>query len=120
MDTRVQTGKLGEQLAKEYLTTLGYVVVNENWRCRSGEVDLIALDGKVLVFVEVRTQRGNGFSYGTPQESVHSRKQQQVRKLASIYLSMQGITDREVRFDMISVVLPRTGTAKIDHIPNAF
>ena len=83
-DGRKQTGILGEQAACEWLSRK-YSILHRNWRCRSGEIDVIAEDGEVLVFVEVRTRKKSG-SFGIPAESVDFRKQQQVRKTAQIFL----------------------------------
>ena len=123
MDPRMRTGRIGEQRARAYLVSKGMRLIGENWRCRAGEIDLIAEDGNVLVFVEVRTRTGDSGAYGTPLESVNTRKQRQIRKLAELYLKMNGLSGREVRFDVVSVRLaPSAGgdTADIEHVAGAF
>lgn len=119
MDNRVQIGRQGEHAAKSYLVSQGYRILEQNWRCRAGELDLIAEIGTTLVFVEVRTRRSSTF--GTPQESVDFRKQQKVRKLAQIYINYRGVPDdQDLRFDVISVRLDAAGRPTIDHLPGVF
>src|SRR4051812_10179 len=101
-DNRKRLGAYGEQLAERYLREHGCHVLERNWRCRSGEIDLIAMDGEVVVFIEVRTRRMTG-RFGTPQESVNHRKQKQVRDTSQVYLHMNNKHDCKVRFDLISV-----------------
>lgn len=119
-DNRRLTGQLGEDIAANHLAQQGYFIVERNWRCRSGELDIIAdKDGQLLV-VEVRTRNSGGL-YGHPAESVQWRKQAQVRKTAQIYLLMTGQSERIIRFDVITVILKRDALfMDIDHIPNAF
>ena len=80
---RQDTGIRGEQIALDFLLGLGYQLVAKNWRCRSGEIDLIMMDGNIMVFVEVKARRGSG--YGLPQEAVGSKKQAKIRRLAQYY-----------------------------------
>ncbi|WP_433708544.1 YraN family protein [Paenibacillus illinoisensis] len=117
--TRQQKGKLGEEAACRWLREQGYLIIEQNWRCRRGEIDIIASDGDLLVFVEVRSRSGAG-KYGTPQESVDLRKMKQVRSTAEVYLHMTGIK-LQPRFDIIAVMLNRTGDiVSVQHIANAF
>lgn len=119
MDKRIQLGRLGEQAALSYLVTQGYRILEQNWRCRAGELDLIAEIGTTLVFIEVRTR--SSYSFGTPFESVDYRKQQKVRKLAQIYLNYGStLADQDLRFDVISVQLDASGRPAIDHLSGAF
>jgi putative endonuclease len=118
-DGRKQRGNLGEQAAFERLSRK-YRILYRNWRCRTGEIDLIAEDGEVLVFVEVRT-RQNGGSFGTPAESVDYRKQRRVRKTAQIFLQQHRGFERPIRFDVVSVILDHDGKPlSIEHIRGAF
>jgi putative endonuclease len=118
--TRKQLGAYGEQLAEKELAGRGYRIAERNWRCRTGEIDRIAWDGDVLVFVEVRTRRYTG-TFGTPEESVDSRKQRQVRETAQVYLHMCRLHDAWVRFDLISVYLDAAGEfLKLNYLENAF
>jgi putative endonuclease len=119
-DQRKQLGQQGESLALEHLSGLSYRIVQSNWRCKSGEIDIIAYDGEVLVFVEVRTRRLTG-TFGTPQESVDSRKQKQVRATAQVYLYQHKLYDLKLRFDLVSVQMNLEGELlRLEHLPNAF
>jgi len=120
VDRRKQTGDLGEELAVHYLEQLGYLIKERNWRCRSGEIDLIARLGDQLIFVEVRT-RSSSSRFGTAAESVSYRKQNKVRQTAQVYLTMSAIANTPIRFDVITVMLNKDNSAKqIDHYKNAF
>lgn len=117
--TRQQKGKLGEEAACRWLREQGYRIWKRNWRCRTGEVDVIAELEGFIVFVEVRSRSYVG-SYGTPQESVDVRKMQQVRATAEVYLHTVG-TKLQPRFDVIAVMLNGSGEiVSIEHISNAF
>lgn len=119
MDKRAETGRRGELLAREYILGLGWQLVEANWRCRSGEIDIIARDGKDLVFVEVRTKTTDRF--GTGAESVNWRKQKQVRTLAGVFLlGMRNQSDLRIRFDMISIYLRAGQEPLLQHLRNAF
>ncbi|MFS0869737.1 YraN family protein [Paenibacillus xylanilyticus] len=118
--TRQQKGKLGEEAACRWLREHDYHIIEQNWRCRRGEIDIIASYGDLLVFVEVRSRSGAGH-YGTPQESVDGRKMQQVRSTAAIYLQQSREKELQIRFDMIAVMLDTAGQiVTVDHIVNAF
>lgn len=118
--SRQQKGQLGEEAACRWLREQGYRMIRQNWRCRSGEIDIIASREGLIIFVEVRSRSGTG-QYGTPQESVDMRKMQQVRSTAAVYLQMTGETDQQIRFDVIAVMLNKAGeTISVDHIVNAF
>jgi putative endonuclease len=123
MNRRQRTGRSGERLARAFLLAKGWRIIEANWRCRAGEIDLIAEDGGMLVFVEVRTRTGFGTARGTPLESVDERKRRQVRRLAAVYLSLHGAHGRDVRFDVVAVRMRGTAAdeaAEIEHIANAF
>ncbi|MDT0122253.1 YraN family protein [Paenibacillus sp. RRE4] len=118
--TRQQKGKLGEEEACRWLVKQGYSILQRNWRCRSGEVDIIAAREELLIFVEVRSRSFNS-GFGTPQESVDQRKMQQVRSTAAVYLQMNGEYTRQIRFDVIAVMMNHFGDImSINHIENAF
>lgn len=117
--TRRDKGSLGELTAADFLQEKGYLLRDRNWRCRSGEIDIIAEDEGALVFVEVRSRSGT--TYGTATESVNARKQAQVRNVASIYMHMKCVQDWPVRFDVIAVQLLPDGKAQVtEHICAAF
>lgn len=110
-------GEEGERIAERYLRKKGYRLVERNYRCHTGELDLIALDGKVIVFIEVKTRTDDRF--GTPLESVHRGKQQRMIRAALFFLSQHRLHDRESRFDVIGVSFSSHGPV-VEHIRNAF
>lgn len=117
---RRQLGVLGEQYALEHLHKQGYRIAGQNWRCRTGELDLIAWDGDLLVFVEVRT-RSSTLRFGTPAESVDYRKCAQVMETAQVYVHTHRLQTYQIRFDVISVMTDKAGALLVlDHIKNAF
>ncbi|REE94396.1 putative endonuclease [Paenibacillus taihuensis] len=125
-DSRQSIGKFGEEQAARYLSEQGYQVLVRNWRCRSGELDIIASIDDSIVIVEVRTRRQGG-RFGTAAESVDFRKQHQVRGIAEIYLSLQKLHGKLIRFDVIAItaaVIPGEPTqfeiVELKHIEAAF
>jgi putative endonuclease len=117
---RAAVGRAGEDVAANHLQQLGYRLEERNWRCRTGEIDLIAEDGAVLVFVEVRA-RTNPTRFGTAVEAVTPRKCRQVRELATLYMKQRKGPFQSIRFDVIAVTFLRDGTvAEIKHLPGAF
>ena len=117
-DGRGQLGRRGEELACERLAALGLRIVARNWRCRSGEIDLVAAGPDLLVFCEVKTRRGNG--YGTPAEAVTAAKRARLRQLAAAYLAAVQHPPCKVRFDVVAVNWPRGGVPVVDHLEAAF
>lgn len=114
---RKTLGARGEEIAVTYLKRQKYRIIETNFRCRCGEVDIIARDGKTLVFVEVKTRRTA--SYGLPQLAVTPFKQRQISKAALTYLSKNRLMEESARFDVVSVLLVDTSPT-VDHIKNAF
>lgn len=118
-DRRRETGRIGEQLAAQHLKEKGYTILEMNWHHPLGELDLIAKKGDCLVIVEVRTTRSRNFGYGF--QSINRQKQQQVRKLALLYLQNGHFPDISFRIDVISVLLASTDEPiQIDHLKGAF
>lgn len=114
-------GSRGEEEAAEYLKGLGWQIIARNYRCRLGELDIIARDEQgVLVFVEVRSRAGQ--SHGLPEESVTYRKQYKLRMLAQQYLlSRPKLAEVPCRFDVVAVEFTPNGDKKeLRHIKNAF
>ena len=99
---RLRLGRLGEQAACARLLEAGYMIKHCNWRCRSGEIDIIAEQAGRLVFIEVRT-RMQGGKFGTAAESVDRRKQLKVRATAQVYMQAVKRSDAAVRFDVIAI-----------------
>ena len=119
-DTRRGTGVKGEEEAARFLTRSGYAILDRNVRTRAGKIDLVAKEGKTLVFVEVKTRR-DLIEGDPPQAAVHTRKQNRLAKLAHGYLKLKRIRQTPCRFDVVSVILNEEGGVKaIRHIPNAF
>jgi putative endonuclease len=111
-------GQRGEQLAVDYLRRQGLRIQQQNYRCRSGEVDIIAWDGPTLVFVEVKTKSQAAF--GAPQVMVDRRKQQKIVAVAMTYVQQQAIQNTALRFDVVAVTLPGRGEPEVTHMPAAF
>ncbi|MDD9270268.1 YraN family protein [Paenibacillus sp. GCM10023248] len=119
-DDRKQLGKLGEDLAEAYLCRLDYRILERNWRCRAGELDIVAEHAGMLVVVEVRTRRPSG-RFGLAKESVDLRKQSKVREVVQHYLHRHRKYEQSVRFDVITVELTSDGSQPhIEHIEGAF
>jgi putative endonuclease len=118
LDPRRLFGQEGEAEAERYLRRKGYRIVARNLRTTLGELDLVAEDGPVLVFIEVKARRTGEF--GGAIHAVHCQKQQKLIRLATQFLAQHHWTDRSCRFDVI--LLESTGTAvlKVEHIQNAF
>jgi putative endonuclease len=117
VDRRQLRGRQGEQVADEFLRTQGYVIIARNYRVSFGEIDVIAQDRQMLVFVEVRTHTGEAF--GDPLASVNLRKQRQIAKAALHYLARNGLMEREARFDVVGIRWENE-QARITHVKNAF
>src|SRR5215211_6373094 len=116
--TTSDLGDHGERIAAAYLTDAGLRVLDRNWRCRDGELDLVARDGDALVFCEVKTRRGTG--YGHPVEAVTHAKQRRLRTLAQRWLAAHDEHARDLRFDVVGVLVPGDGPAVVTHLPGAF
>jgi len=113
----LQTGKLGEQMAAAYLQEAGYRILERNYRCPFGEIDMIAQDGDTLVFVEVKSRRSEKF--GLPQLAVGSEKQRRISKISLYYLQNHRLGDSNVRFDVVAILL-RSLNPQIELIKDAF
>jgi putative endonuclease len=111
---RAELGRRGEALACARLTAAGLRIVARNWRCRLGELDVVAEAPGLLVFCEVKTRRGAG--YGTPAAAVDAAKQAQLRRLAGAYLHATPHAPCRVRFDVVTVVWPRRGQPRVEHL----
>lgn len=115
MLTRNQIGALGEQLAVEHLTSLGLRIVTRNWRCRYGELDIIAADPDgTVVFVEVKTRTGDGF--GGWEYAVTPTKVRRIRRLAGLWLAEQERRWAGVRIDVVGVRIGRQRVPEVTHV----
>lgn len=111
---RSALGAYGEDLAARYLTEQGMVVLDRNWRCGLGEIDLVLRDRRILVICEVKTR--SSLAFGTPLEAVTARKAARLRRLAARWLADHAIRPDEVRIDLIGVLVPKAGPATVDHV----
>lgn len=116
---KLALGDAGERLAERRLLELGWTVIDRKWRARGGEIDVVALDGGVLVFVEVKTRRGR--SHGTAEEAVDARKAARLLSLGERFLAEhQEHADRFWRVDVIAITITEGGVVeRISHIRNA-
>jgi putative endonuclease len=111
-------GNVGESIAATFLKGAGFSIVERNFRCVCGELDIIARDGRTIVFVEVKCRKNE--IYGPPQLAVTPFKQRQISKAALVWLSKRRLYDAEARFDVIAIVLHESQLPEIEHIRNAF
>jgi len=112
-------GSLGEEISEIYLTESGYTVLDRNFRCKTGEIDLIARDGDYICFIEVKTRCGDLF--GSPCEAVTFSKQQKISRTAQMYILRKKLFNHFFRFDVIEVILNKeNGSSSIKLIKNAF
>jgi putative endonuclease len=111
-------GAYGERVAVRALTAAGMHLLDRNWRCATGELDIVARDAETIVFCEVKTRRGGRF--GTPAEAVRPAKVRRLRALAAMWLTTHPQFHGEVRFDVVSVWPQPAGPATVDHLRGAF
>lgn len=111
-------GDFGETIAKQYLIGKGYNILTESFRCKSGEIDIIAQIEDYIVFIEVKTR--TSFTYGMPAEAVNRKKQIRYGKIASMYILNNRLFDKSYRFDVIEIYMPSYNSYTINHIKNAF
>ena len=113
----LETGKRGENKAADYLRSKGYRVAETNYRTSAGEIDIIAWDKEILLFIEVKTRQST--AYGFPEEAVNIAKQNRIGASAEIFMRDRKL-DVELRFDIISIVEQNGETTEILHIKDAF
>ena len=125
MRVKDAVGRFGEQVAADFVRELGLEILDRNWRCPGGEIDIVARDGATLVFVEVKTRSSR--AYGLPAEAVDARKAARIRRLAGQWMTAYRDTGeapfwQAVRFDVVSVIRDRAGTEPldVDHLVGAF
>jgi putative endonuclease len=117
VDLRRILGADGERVAERFLRRHRYKIIERNYRCPPGEIDLVALDGATLVFIEVKTRKGEGF--GSPLDAVDHRKQRQVSRAAQYFLAAHRLENRDARFDVVGVWWEK-GRPVCELIRNAF
>lgn len=117
--TTYERGRLAEREAALYLRRRGYRIVAQNLRTKLGEIDLVAVKGDVVAFVEVKARSSDEF--GTPYEALRPRQQKRIRRAAVAFATKKGWHDRTLRFDLVAVDLDGQGRiVRIEHIPHAF
>ncbi len=111
------TGNIGEDMACKYLEKDGYIILERNFISNRGEVDIIALEKKQIVFIEVKTR--TQIKCGNPCESVDFKKKKQIYKVAEYYLYSHHLLNSQVRFDVVEIYLYGSDSAKVNHIKDA-
>ena len=114
----MRPGLAGEDLACRHLRAIGYTILARNFRCRSGEVDVVACHGEATVFVEVKER--SSFRHGDGQEAVTFGKRRRIVRAARIYAARRGLTDAPLRFDVISIAWTPDGHPQLRHEQGAF
>ena len=109
-------GKYGEDVAAQHLQTQGFVVLERNWRCDVGEIDIVARDGDTLVVCEVKTRTSRAF--GAPLEAVTAQKAARLRRLAAGWMRSHDVRPKDVRIDLVGVICGQ-GEPQIEHVRGA-
>lgn len=117
-ESNAAAGKRGEEIAAAYLKGRKFRIIERNFSCQCGEIDIIAREGDTLVFVEVKTR--SNLRYGVPQLAVTPFKQQQISKAALTWLAKKNLEDAASRFDVVAILLKEHDVPSIEHIRNAF
>ena len=116
--SRDEVGRRGEDVAAQYLRGLGYRIVGRRERVLRGDIDIVALDGRTVVFVEVRSRTDT--AHGHPAETVGRVKQRRISELAAAYLRRHKLEDCSVRIDVVAVTFPPGEKPVVEHYQNAF
>lgn len=117
-DSRKELGQKGEKAAQMFLVERGYEILETNWKCSYGEVDIIARDGDVLVFCEVKTRRTT--TAGIPEEAVTRQKRARYIKMARLYVNRNNVSHKSIRFDVIGIYALNETQALLRYARNAF
>jgi putative endonuclease len=111
---RQALGAYGESMAARHLVAQGMVLLDRNWRCDEGELDLVLRDGPALVACEVKTR--TSFAHGSPHEAITDAKLARLRRLVQRWMLDHGVQPPETRFDLVAVLRPRRGPALVEHV----
>lgn len=111
---RKALGDYGERLAAEHLIENGLLILDRNWRCSAGEIDIVAADGDVVVVCEVKTRSSSRF--GTPMEAITPRKAARLHRLGWMWVKHHSVRCSRLRVDVVAVLQPGHGAAAVDHI----
>lgn len=114
MNAKDVLGRSGEQAAADYLERAGFRILDRNWRCADGEIDIVAAERRMLVVCEVKTRSGN--RYGSPLEAISRSKRTRLRRLASRWLIAHGVLFDEVRIDAIGLTVDGAGRYIVEHV----
>lgn len=113
-DRRRELGRFGEAYAARHLAGQGMVLLDRNWRCEAGEIDLVLRDGPVLVVCEVKTRSST--AYGSPLEAVTQDKAARLRHLAARWVEERGVRPEQMRIDLVGVLLQGRGAPRVEHL----
>jgi putative endonuclease len=111
-------GRQGEELATAFLVDAGYTILDRNWRCSQGEIDVVAFDGAETAFVEVKTR--SSVAFGHPLEAITTLKLARLRRLAAAWCQAHPGGHDRIRIDAIAVIAPKFGTPQIEHLKRVF
>lgn len=111
-------GRRGEELATAFLVEAGYTILDRNWRCGQGEIDVVASDGAETAFIEVKTR--TSVAFGHPLEAITTLKLARLRRLAAAWCAAHPGNHDRIRIDAIAVIAPKFGTAEIEHLKRVF
>jgi putative endonuclease len=111
---RKALGDFGERVACRHLVSIGMTVVDRNWRCRAGEIDIVAVDGAVVVVCEVKTRSSS--RYGTPVEAITAAKANRLHRLGRIWLAEHDLPHSDLRIDVVTVMRGQLGPAEVEHM----
>ena len=112
---RLALGRYGERVAARHLTDQGMVLLDRNWRCGAGEIDLVLRDGEVLVVCEVKTRTSD--DRGTPHEAVTAVKLDRLKRLGLLWCEAHGVQPADLRIDLVAVHPRPRGAALVEHVP---
>jgi putative endonuclease len=118
MAAKDDLGRRGEELAAHFLVNAGMSIVDRNWRCSQGEIDIVARDGVDLVFVEVKTR--SSLAFGHPLEAITITKLARLRRLATSWCEVHPDTFYTIRIDAVAVIVPFRGAVEIEHLTGVY
>jgi len=118
MAAKDELGRRGEQLAADHLVATGFTLIERNWRCQQGEIDLVVREGAELVFVEVKTR--SSVAYGHPLEAITTAKLARLRRLAASWCDAHPDVRGDIRIDAIAIIAPTNGLVEIEHLRRVF
>ncbi|MCU1558468.1 MAG: YraN family protein [Microbacteriaceae bacterium] len=118
MAAKDELGRRGEDVAAAALTAAGYLLIDRNWRCQQGEIDIVATDGDETVFIEVKTR--SSLAFGHPLEAITAPKLARLRRLAAAWCEVHPGNHDSIRIDAIAVIAPPVGQPQVEHLRRVF